>query len=153
MNFVQPFENPLQKEVALESDMTSKHTDWWKQLRALTHRSFMNMSRDIGYYWLRIVFYVIVSVCAGTIFYNVGNTYWAIMARRNCDTFVYGFMIFLSIGGLPFFAEEMKVHEILNLYLSLLQLLYRTSSSLAGVPASCTTRAGSHEAFLLQYCV
>ncbi|KAF0915352.1 hypothetical protein E2562_035843, partial [Oryza meyeriana var. granulata] len=38
----------------------------------LTRRSFVNMYRDIGYYWLRLAIYVSISVCLGTIFYNVG---------------------------------------------------------------------------------
>ncbi|KAG4393641.1 hypothetical protein GLYMA_03G135300v4 [Glycine max] len=33
---------------------------WWKQMCTLTKRSFLNMTRDIGYYWLRIVFYILV---------------------------------------------------------------------------------------------
>lgn len=82
---------------------------WLKQLTTLTRRSFINMSRDIGYYWLRIVIYIVVSICVGSIYYDVGTGYTAILARASCGGFVSGFLTFMSIGGFPSFIEEMKV--------------------------------------------
>ncbi|PKI57730.1 hypothetical protein CRG98_021797 [Punica granatum] len=82
---------------------------WWKQLLTLTSRSFVNMSRDIGYYWLRIVIYVVVSISVGTVFFDVGTSFNAIFARGSCGAFISGFMTFMSIGGFPSFIEEMKV--------------------------------------------
>ncbi|KAK2993803.1 hypothetical protein RJ640_027681 [Escallonia rubra] len=91
---------------------------WWKQLCTLTRRSFVNMSRDMGYYWLRIIIYIIVSICVGTIYYDVGTGYTAILARGACGGFITGFMTFMSIGGFPSFIEEMRVfyRERLNGY-------------------------------------
>ncbi|XP_021277890.1 ABC transporter G family member 13 isoform X2 [Herrania umbratica] len=82
---------------------------WLKQLSTLTQRSFVNMSRDLGYYWLRIAIYVALSICVGTIFFNIGTNYNAILARGACGGFVSGFMTFMSIGGFPSFIEELKV--------------------------------------------
>ncbi|RDX84345.1 ABC transporter G family member 15, partial [Mucuna pruriens] len=82
---------------------------WWKQLSTLTRRSFVNMSRDVGYYWIRITIYVALSLCLGTIFQGVGSSYRAIFARGSCAAFISGFMTFMSIGGFPSFIEEMKV--------------------------------------------
>nr|GMD61757.1 ABC transporter G family member 15-like [Ipomoea batatas] len=81
---------------------------WWKQLETLIRRSFTNMSRDFGYYWLRIIVYIIVSTCVGTVFYNVGTNHDAVLARGACGGFIAGFMTFMSIGGFPSFIEEMK---------------------------------------------
>ncbi|KAK7312170.1 hypothetical protein VNO77_35838 [Canavalia gladiata] len=91
---------------------------WWKQLSTLTQRSFVNMSRDVGYYWIRITIYVALSLCVGTIFFEVGTSYRAIFARGACGAFISGFMTFMSIGGFPSFIEEMKVFykERLNGY-------------------------------------
>ncbi|KAG4966850.1 hypothetical protein JHK82_032565 [Glycine max] len=91
---------------------------WWKQLSTLTRRSFVNMSRDVGYYWIRITIYVALSLSVGTIFYEVGSSYRAIFARGACGAFISGFMTFMSIGGFPSFIEEMKVFykERLNGY-------------------------------------
>ncbi|CAA7405913.1 unnamed protein product [Spirodela intermedia] len=92
------------------------HAGWWKQLSTLTRRSTVNMLRDIGYYWVRIVVYIIVSICVGTIFYDVGSSYTSILARASCGGFISGFMTFMSIGGFPSFVEEIKVfyYERLN---------------------------------------
>lgn len=91
---------------------------WFKQLSTLTRRSFVNMCRDVGYYWLRIIIYVIVSVCVGTIYFDVGTSYTAIFARGACGGFITGFMTFMTIGGFPSFIEEMKMfyRERLNGY-------------------------------------
>ncbi|KAK7264052.1 hypothetical protein RJT34_31655 [Clitoria ternatea] len=91
---------------------------WWKQLTTLTRRSFVNMSRDVGYYWIRIAIYVALSLCVGTIFFDIGSSYRAIYARGACGAFISGFMTFMSIGGFPSFIEEMKVFykERLNGY-------------------------------------
>ncbi|XP_022730940.1 ABC transporter G family member 12-like isoform X2 [Durio zibethinus] len=87
----------------------SSEATWLKQLSTLTQRSFVNMSRDLGYYWLRIAIYVALSICVGTIFFNIGTSYNAILARGACGGFISGFMTFMSIGGFPSFIEELKV--------------------------------------------
>ncbi|MCO5548669.1 hypothetical protein L7F22_002128 [Adiantum nelumboides] len=91
----------------LESSGTQ--ASFWKQMTTLTRRSFTNMSRDVGYYWLRVVMYVLVSICVSTIYLNVGTSYEAILARGSCASFIFGFVTFMSIGGFPSFVEDMKV--------------------------------------------
>ncbi|XP_057998829.1 ABC transporter G family member 15, partial [Hevea brasiliensis] len=102
-------------EIETESESQANR---WKQLSTLTRRSFLNMSRDVGYYWARIAIYIIVSICVGTIYYDVGYGYTAILARVACGGFITGFMTFMSIGGFPSFIEEMKIfyREKLNGY-------------------------------------
>lgn len=93
-------------EIESESREQAK---WWKQLSTLTHRSLVNMLRDVGYYWIRITIYIALSFCVGTIFFDVGTSFRAIFARGSCGAFISGFMTFMSIGGFPSFIEEMKV--------------------------------------------
>ncbi|RDX74000.1 ABC transporter G family member 11, partial [Mucuna pruriens] len=81
------------------------------QSYTLTKRSFINMSRDFGYYWLRLVIYIVVTICIGTIYLNVGTGYNSILARGSCASFVFGFVTFMSIGGFPSFVEDMKVFQ------------------------------------------
>ncbi|XP_058779340.1 ABC transporter G family member 11 [Vicia villosa] len=81
------------------------------QTYILTKRSFINMSRDFGYYWLRLVIYIVVTICIGTIYLNVGTGYNSILARGSCASFVFGFVTFMSIGGFPSFVEDMKVFQ------------------------------------------
>uniref|UniRef100_A0A0E0M5T0 ABC transporter domain-containing protein n=1 Tax=Oryza punctata TaxID=4537 RepID=A0A0E0M5T0_ORYPU len=75
----------------------------------LTRRSFVNMYRDIGYYWLRLVIYVCISVCLGTIFYNVGYGPDSIQARSQMLMFIATLLTLMAIGGFPSFVEDMKI--------------------------------------------
>ncbi|KVH90385.1 ABC-2 type transporter [Cynara cardunculus var. scolymus] len=96
-------------EALVVETKSGRKASWWKQLTTLTKRSFVNMSRDVGYYWLRIGVYIAVSICVGTVFYDIGTNYHAMLARGACGGFISGFMIFMSIGGFPSFIEEMKI--------------------------------------------
>ncbi|KAM3322508.1 hypothetical protein P3S67_003659 [Capsicum chacoense] len=71
--------------------------------------TFVDMSKDTGYYCLRLVIYLVVSFCAGNTYFNVGTKYSSIQARGACAAFIFGFMTFMSIGGFPSFVEDMKV--------------------------------------------
>ncbi|XP_054796036.1 ABC transporter G family member 12-like [Prosopis cineraria] len=118
-----------------ESESKSKdQAKWWKQLSTLTQRSFVNMCRDAGYYWIRIIIYVGLSLCVGTVFFDVGTSYRAIFARGSCGAFISGFMTFMSIGGFPSFIEEMKVFkkERLNGYYG--NAVYVLSNFLSSLP-------------------
>lgn len=102
----------FQEGLEVEKEKGDK-ASWLKQLSTLTRRSFVNMCRDMGYYWLRIIIYVIVSLCVGTIYFDVGTSYTAILARGACGGFITGFMTFMTIGGFPSFVEEMKVKHLI----------------------------------------
>ncbi|CAK9861222.1 unnamed protein product [Sphagnum jensenii] len=82
---------------------------FFRQSFTLTRRSFVNMSRDIGYYWLRLVIYIVLSICLGTIYWRVGLEFSSILGRAGCIAYVGGFLTFMSIGGFPSFVEDMKV--------------------------------------------
>ncbi|XP_051141544.1 ABC transporter G family member 15-like [Andrographis paniculata] len=90
-------------------ETSGSQATWWKQFSTLTKRSSVNMSRDFGYYWLRILVFALVAVCVGSVFHDVGSNYHAILARGACGGFISGFMTFMTIGGFPSFIEEMKV--------------------------------------------
>lgn len=92
-------------------DAGGSQASFLMQAFTLTKRSFVNMSRDFGYYWLRLVIYVVVTICIGTIYLNVGTGYNSILARGSCASFVFGFVTFMSIGGFPSFVEDMKVFQ------------------------------------------
>ncbi|KAK7860071.1 abc transporter g family member 11 [Quercus suber] len=81
------------------------------QCLVLTRRSFVNMYRDLGYYWLRLAFYIALCLCVGTVFYDVGFTFGSIQARGSMLMFVAAFLTFMAIGGFPSFVEDMKIFE------------------------------------------
>uniref|UniRef100_A0A1J3ERM6 ABC transporter G family member 13 n=7 Tax=Noccaea caerulescens TaxID=107243 RepID=A0A1J3ERM6_NOCCA len=109
-------------------------TNWWKQLRILTQRSFINMSRDLGYYWIRIGVYVVLSICVGSVFFNIGRNHTNVMTTAACGGFMAGFMTFMSIGGFQSFIEEMKVfsRERLNGHYGV--AVYTLSNFLSSLP-------------------
>ncbi|KAJ8625282.1 hypothetical protein MRB53_033812 [Persea americana] len=92
-------------------DSGGSQASFLMQAFTLTKRSFVNMSRDFGYYWLRLIIYIVVTICIGTIYFNVGTGYSSILARGSCASFVFGFVTFMSIGGFPSFVEDMKVFQ------------------------------------------
>ncbi|KAF6153442.1 hypothetical protein GIB67_003632 [Kingdonia uniflora] len=92
-------------------DSGGSQASFLMQAFTLTKRSFINMSRDFGYYWLRLVIYIIVTICIGSIYLDVGTEYNSILARGACASFVFGFVTFMSIGGFPSFVEDMKVFQ------------------------------------------
>lgn len=51
------------------------------QCIVLTKRSFVNMFRDLGYYWLRLAIYIMLGLCIGTVFYDVGHSYGSIQVK------------------------------------------------------------------------
>ncbi|EPS70875.1 hypothetical protein M569_03882, partial [Genlisea aurea] len=104
------------------------------QAFTLTTRSFVNMSRDFGYYWLRLIIYIVVTLCIGSIYFNVGTTYDSILGRGACAAFVFGFVTFMSIGGFPSFVEDMKVfqRERLNGHYGV--LVFVISNTLSATP-------------------
>ncbi|CAK9163270.1 unnamed protein product [Ilex paraguariensis] len=79
------------------------------QCLVLTQRSFVNMYRDLGYYWLRLAIYIALCLCVGTIFYDIGFTFGSIQARGSMLMFVAAFLTFMAIGGFPSFVEDMKI--------------------------------------------
>ncbi|WOG99643.1 hypothetical protein DCAR_0518996 [Daucus carota subsp. sativus] len=82
---------------------------FFTQCLVLTKRSFLNMNRDLGYYWLRLIVYITLALCIGTLFRNVGHTYGSIQARGSMLMFIAAFLTFMAIGGFPSFVEDMKI--------------------------------------------
>lgn len=57
-------------------------TSFLMQSLVLTKRSFVNMYRDLGYYWLRFAIYIMLCLCVGTIFYDIGHNYGSILVNK-----------------------------------------------------------------------
>ncbi|KAH0977033.1 hypothetical protein GBA52_026752 [Prunus armeniaca] len=87
------------------------HAGFLTQSFVLTRRSFMNMYRDRGYYWLRLAIYITIALGLGTVYQDLGHSYESIQARGSLLMFVSSFLTFMAIGGFPSFVEDMKVFE------------------------------------------
>ncbi|AES90632.2 ABC transporter G family member 1 [Medicago truncatula] len=109
----------VQNEVAVlsnkhTSSMDHKkkgHAGFLNQCLILIERSSMNMFRDLGYYWLRLVIYVALAISLGTVYYDLGTSYDSIKDRGSLLSFISGFLTFMTIGGFPSFVEDMKVFQ------------------------------------------
>nr|XP_043621919.1 ABC transporter G family member 1-like [Erigeron canadensis] len=102
-------------EICKKGDETletkKNHASFSTQCPVLSRRSFINMYRDLGYYWLRLAIYLALSIGIGTLFYDVGSSSSSIQARSSMLMFVATFLTFMAIGGFPSFVEDMKVFE------------------------------------------
>nr|TKS08040.1 hypothetical protein D5086_0000106900 [Populus alba] len=87
------------------------HSSFLTQCLVLTRRSFVNMYRDLGYYWLRVAIYVSLALGLATLFYNLGSDNDSIQDRGSLLMFIASFLTFMTIGGFPSFVEDMKVFE------------------------------------------
>ncbi|KAK7400336.1 hypothetical protein VNO78_11542 [Psophocarpus tetragonolobus] len=108
----------VQNEIAVLSmkdtgslDMKRRNAGFLNQCLVLTKRSFVNMYRDLGYYWLRLVIYIALAISLATVFYDLGSSYESIKDRGSLIAFINGFLTFMTIGGFPSFVEVMKVFQ------------------------------------------
>ncbi|XP_058191938.1 ABC transporter G family member 1-like isoform X1 [Rhododendron vialii] len=93
-------------------ETSTSHASFFTQCLVLTKRSSVNMSRDVGYYWLRLAMYIALAVGLGTLYYDVGTSYSSIQPRGALLMFIASFLTFMAIGGFPSFVEDMKVFEV-----------------------------------------
>ncbi|KAJ1377798.1 P-loop containing nucleoside triphosphate hydrolase [Sesbania bispinosa] len=107
----------VQKEIAQIKKRDSgtiekkSHADFYTQCLILTRRSFVNMYREVGYYWLRLLIYGALALSLGTMFFDIGSSSESIQARGSLLVFVVTFLTFITVGGFPSFVEDMKVFE------------------------------------------
>ncbi|KAG5526038.1 hypothetical protein RHGRI_032360 [Rhododendron griersonianum] len=93
-------------------ETSRSHASFFTQCLVLTKRSFVNMFRDVGYYWLRLAIYIALAVGLGTLYYDIGTSYSSIQPRSALLMFIASFLPFMAIGGFPSFVEDMKVFEV-----------------------------------------
>ncbi|MED6125225.1 ATP-binding cassette sub- G member 1 [Stylosanthes scabra] len=99
------------KEISSSIEKKSGHASFLRQCIVLTKRSSVNMSRDLGYYWLRFAIYITLAISLATVFYRLDTTYASMKDRGSLLSFISTFITFMSIGGFPSFVEDMKVFE------------------------------------------
>ncbi|ERM97536.1 hypothetical protein AMTR_s00429p00012440, partial [Amborella trichopoda] len=87
------------------------HASFFTQASVLTRRSFVNLYRDLGYYWFRLGIFMALCMCDGTMFFDIGHSLGSIQARGSMLMFVAAFLAYMAIGGFPSFVEDMKIFE------------------------------------------
>ncbi|KAL5174917.1 ABC transporter G family member 11 [Glycine soja] len=102
----------VQNEIAQikkrDSDAMDKkcHADFSTQCLILTRRSFLNMYREVGYYWLRLLIYGALALSLGTLFFDIGSSSESIQVfereRLNGHYGVTAFTIGNTLSSVPF---------------------------------------------------
>ncbi|RHN62695.1 putative cadmium-transporting ATPase [Medicago truncatula] len=90
------------------------HGAFTTQCLVLIRRSSLQLFRDVGNYWLRLVVFVMIAISIGSIFYGIGSSSGSasIQGRGSLLTFLVSVLTFMTlVGGFSPLLEEMKVFE------------------------------------------
>ncbi|KAG9154268.1 hypothetical protein Leryth_000726 [Lithospermum erythrorhizon] len=79
------------------------------RIAVLTWRSLLIMSREWKYYWLRLVLYMLLSVCIGSAFSGLGHSLSSVVTRVAAVFVFISFSALLSIAAVPAQLKEIKI--------------------------------------------
>ncbi|GMG98772.1 hypothetical protein Nepgr_000612 [Nepenthes gracilis] len=80
------------------------------RVAVLTWRSLLIMSREWRYFWLRLVLYMLLTLCIGTVFSGLGHSLSSV-ATRVAAIFVFvSFTSLLSIAGVLSHTKDIKIY-------------------------------------------
>jgi hypothetical protein len=54
---------------------------WWTT-PILLHRTVLNMTRNVGFFGLRFGMYIMICICLGTVYYDLGPSFSDIFNRQ-----------------------------------------------------------------------
>ncbi|MBA0678748.1 hypothetical protein Goari_020071 [Gossypium aridum] len=80
------------------------------RIAVLTWRSLLIMSREWKYYWLRLILYMILTLCIGTVFSGLGHSLSSVVKRVAAIFVFVSFTSLLSIAGVPALLKEVKIY-------------------------------------------
>ncbi|KAK9079116.1 hypothetical protein SSX86_000786 [Deinandra increscens subsp. villosa] len=80
------------------------------RITVLTWRSLLIMSREWRYYWFRLILYMLLTLCIGTLFSGLGHSLTSVGARVAAIFMFISFSSLLSIFGVPAQLKEIKVY-------------------------------------------
>ncbi|KAK8678993.1 hypothetical protein V6N13_144466 [Hibiscus sabdariffa] len=95
-------EGPLLKSKGKAGNVT--------RIAVLTWRSLLIMSREWKYYWLRLILYMLLALCIGTIFSGLGHSLSSVVTRVAAIFVFVSFTSLLSIAGVPALMKEIKIY-------------------------------------------
>ncbi|XP_022752896.1 ABC transporter G family member 3-like isoform X2 [Durio zibethinus] len=79
------------------------------RIAVLTWRSLLIMSREWKYYWLRLILYMLLTLCIGTVFSGLGHSLSSVVTRVAAIFVFVSFTSLLSIAGVPALMKEIEV--------------------------------------------
>ncbi|KAG2436775.1 hypothetical protein HXX76_006299 [Chlamydomonas incerta] len=117
-----------------EYSLAREQPNWFYQVWVLTKRMLVNNWRNIAVFWLRLGMFLMLCICMGTIYFDLGYDWVGTYSRSALLFFVVAFLTFMSIAGFPAFQEDMSVfiRERLNGYYSV--ATFALANTLASAP-------------------
>ncbi|KAJ6927926.1 ABC transporter G family member 3 [Populus alba x Populus x berolinensis] len=79
------------------------------RVAVLTWRSLLVMSREWKYYWLRLILYMLLTLCIGTVFSGLRHSLSSVVTRVAAIFVFVSFTSLLSIAGVPALLKEIKI--------------------------------------------
>ncbi|KAL8150951.1 hypothetical protein V2J09_020759 [Rumex salicifolius] len=79
------------------------------RVMVLTWRSLLIMSREWKYFWIRLVLYMFLTLCIGTVFSGLGHSLSSVVTRVAAIFVFVSFTSLLSISGVPAHIKEIKI--------------------------------------------
>ncbi|XP_042035141.1 ABC transporter G family member 3-like [Salvia splendens] len=79
------------------------------KIAILTWRSLLIMSREWKYYWLRLIIYMFLALCIGTVFSGLGHSLSSVVTRVGAIFLFVSFTSLLSIAGVPAQLKDIKI--------------------------------------------
>ncbi|KAI4322302.1 hypothetical protein L6164_022010 [Bauhinia variegata] len=80
------------------------------RVAVLTWRSLLVMSREWKYYWLRLILFMFLTLCVGTVFSGLGHSLSSVVTRVAAIFVFVSFCSLLSIAGVPVLMKEIKIY-------------------------------------------
>ncbi|CAN1837426.1 ABC transporter G family member 3 [Linum perenne] len=80
------------------------------RIAVLTWRSLLIMSREWKYYWLRLILYMALALCIGTVFSGLGHSLSSVVTRVAAVFVFVSFTSLLSIAGVPALVKEVEIY-------------------------------------------
>nr|GMD15935.1 ABC transporter G family member 3 [Ipomoea batatas] len=80
------------------------------RIAVLTWRSLLIMSREWKYYWFRLILYMLLALCIGTVFSGLGHSLSSVGTRVAAVFVFISFTSLLSIAGVPSHTKEIKIY-------------------------------------------
>ncbi|KAH7277152.1 hypothetical protein KP509_39G036500 [Ceratopteris richardii] len=90
----------------------ASHATIATQIMILTYRFFISDLRDLGHYWARFTLSVLAMLLIGTVFANLDHSVESIQERASCLFLVYELLVYMTIGGVPYFHHDAKVFRM-----------------------------------------
>ncbi|KAH9317186.1 hypothetical protein KI387_018955, partial [Taxus chinensis] len=82
------------------------HANVYERILILTWRSCLNMTRDFRYFWFRLMLYILLMICMGTVFTNLGHTLYSVRVYSHekdaRHTGLVSFLLGNILSSLPF---------------------------------------------------